>query len=109
LRDHVRHPNLTQFAQRVASSFHLPALDNEAVEGYIHHRLKVAGAKDPIFTPAACSKIFSVTRGVPRLINQICDFSLLYAYTENKHEVTQATVNQVLSDGVFFAGGVTAD
>jgi type II secretory pathway predicted ATPase ExeA len=71
--------------------------------------LKVAGAKDPIFTPAACSKIFSVTRGVPRLINQICDFSLLYAYTENMHEVTQSTVDQVLSDGVFFAGGVTAD
>jgi general secretion pathway protein A len=107
LRDNVRHPNLTQFAQRVASSFHLPALDNEAVEGYINHRLKVAGAKDPIFTTGACSKIFSVTRGVPRLINQICDFSLLYAYTENKHKVTEATVDQVLSDGVFFAGGVT--
>lgn len=109
LRDHVRHPNLTQFAQRVASSFHLPALDRDEVADYIRHRLRVAGAKDEIFTPRACSKIHAVTRGVPRLINQICDFSLLYAYTEEKHSVTEATVKQVLGDGVFFGGGVTSE
>jgi type II secretory pathway predicted ATPase ExeA len=107
LRDNVRHPNLTQFAQRVASSFHLPALDNDAVANYIHHRLKVAGAKATIFTPGACKKIHAETRGVPRLINQLCDFSLLYAYTDEVQKVTEATVKKVLSDGVFFAGGLT--
>lgn len=109
LRDNVRHPNLTQFAQRVASSFHLPALNSEAVADYIHHRLKVAGAKAVIFTPGACDKIHAETRGVPRLINQLCDISLLYAYTDEKQKVTEAMVKQVLRDGVFFGGGVTAE
>lgn len=109
LRDKVRHPNLTQFAQRVASSFHLPALDSAMVKSYIEHRLEVAGAKTPIFTSNACNKIFAETRGVPRLINQLCDFSLLYAYTSEKHEVTQVIVAEVIKDGVFFGGGVVAD
>ncbi|MCK0093968.1 AAA family ATPase [Yoonia sp. F2084L] len=109
LRDNVRHPALTQFAQRVASSFHLPALNAEAVSNYINHRLEVAGARGAIFTPTACDKIFKETRGVPRLINQLCDFSLLYAYTDEEDMVTEKIVKQVLSDGVFFGGGVVVD
>jgi len=108
LRDNVRHASLTQFAQRVAAGFHLPALSSEAVVNYIDHRLKVAGAVDDIFTPAACRRIFDETRGVPRLINQLCDFSLLYAYTDEALKVTEATVQQVLNDGVYFGGGITA-
>ncbi len=107
LRDHVRRADLTQFAQRVAASFHLPALDRSAVGGYIAHRLEIAGASEDIFTSGACDAIFSETRGIPRLINQLCDLSLLYAYTDNRQSVTKMTVQQVLSDGVFFGGGMT--
>ncbi len=46
LRDMVRRPDLTQFAQRVAASFHLPAMDAATVRHYISHRLKVAGGRD---------------------------------------------------------------
>lgn len=106
LRDNVRHPNLTQFAQRVASSFHLPGLNAETTADYVHHRLTVAGAKQKIFSPGACTRIYNETRGVPRLINQLCDFCLLYAYAEGSNRVTQATVQQVINDGVFFGGGV---
>ena len=109
LRDNVRRPSLTQFAQRVASGFHLPALDGAATAEYIHHRLRVSGATDPIFADAACRKIHEEANGVPRLINQLCDLSLLYAYTDGAHEVTAATVKRVLSDGVYFAGGVEAE
>lgn len=109
LRDKVRHPDLTQFAQRVASSFHLPALDAGAVRAYIEHRLEVAGAQEDIFAPDACDMVFEETRGVPRLINQLCDLSLLYAYTADEHKVAASTVEQVLTDGVFFGGGLAAD
>lgn len=109
LRDNVRHPKLTQFAQRVASSFHLPALNADTVGDYIHHRLEIAGAQRAIFTPGACYKVFKETRGVPRLINQLCDFSLLYAYTDEEKMVTEGIVKQVLKDGVFFGGGVEAE
>jgi type II secretory pathway predicted ATPase ExeA len=109
LRAIVRRPELTQFAQRVAASFHLPALDADMVIEYVDHRLNVAGAREPIFTAGACNIICTVTKGVPRLINQLCDLSLLYAYTDEKLAVSEAIVDQVLKDGVFFAGGVDQD
>jgi type II secretory pathway predicted ATPase ExeA len=106
LRNIVRRADLTQFAQRVAASFHLPALDLDTVTEYINHRLKVAGSQNAIFTASACKIVFSNTGGVPRLINQLCDLSLLYAYTDDQKMVTEGTVSQVLLDGVFFGGGV---
>lgn len=105
LRDIVNAPGLSQFAQRVAASFHLPALDASMVRDYIGHRLTVAGAKGDVFSPAACEMIHLATRGVPRLVNQLCDLSMLYAYTEDQQKVHSGTVHQVLSDGVFFGGG----
>ena len=109
LRDIVLRADLTQFAQRVAASFHLPSLDAEAVAHYIHHRLEVAGAVEPIFSQPACETVFTATQGVPRLVNQLCDLSLLYAFTDNVQKVTGATVRQVLTDGVFFGGGRLPD
>lgn len=105
LRDIVRRSDLTQFAQRVAANFHLAALDADAVRDYVNHRLQVAGAKTNIFSAAATEMVYAATKGVPRLINQLCDLSLLYAYTDNQQKVSGAVVHQVLSDGVFFGGG----
>jgi type II secretory pathway predicted ATPase ExeA len=106
LRDMVRRPDLTQFAQRVASSFHMTAMDAQTVRGYISHRLKVAGAETEIFSPAAKDLIHEATRGVPRLVNQLCDLSLVYAFTKEQQKVSRPTVQQVLDDGVFFGGGL---
>lgn len=105
LRDIVHRPDLTQFAQRVAANFHLKAMDGDTVRDYINHRLEVAGAKREIFSTAAAEMIFAATGGVPRLVNQLCDLSMLYAYTDNQQKVTGAVVHQVLGDGVFFGGG----
>ncbi|MFZ3583326.1 ExeA family protein [Loktanella sp. DJP18] len=109
LRDLVRQPGLSQFAQRVASSFHLPRLDLDSMQAYIERRLGVAGTTDRIFTTAAIEMIHAATAGVPRLINQLCDLSLLYAYTDDQLKVTGTTVHQVLGDGVFFGGGAETD
>lgn len=103
LRDLVSQPKMRQFAQRVAASYHLTAMDLKTVRGYIPHRLKVAGAQKRIFTGPAIDLIHQVTRGVPRLVNQLCDLSLVYAFTRGKRTVTPALVQQVLDDGVFFS------
>jgi type II secretory pathway predicted ATPase ExeA len=105
LRDVVRRPDLTQFAQRVAVAYHLEALNADDVTTYIAHRVQVAGGAAGLFEPAACRLIHARTGGVPRLVNQLCDLSLLYAYTEGADRVSEATVRQVLEDGVFFGGG----
>lgn len=105
LRDTIRRPDLTQFAQRVAASFHLPAMDAAMVRAYISHRLKVAGATYEIFSPAAADLVQQATGGVPRLVNQLCDLAMVYAYTKSQPRVSRLTVQQVLDDGVFFGGG----
>lgn len=103
LRDLVMRKEMRQFAQRVAASYHLTAMDLKTVRGYIPHRLKVAGAERRIFTGPAIDLIHKVTRGVPRLVNQLCDLALVYAFTRGKRTVTPLIVQQVLDDGVFFS------
>ena len=103
LRDMIHRPDLTQFAQRVSSAFHLPGMDAATVHAYIQHRMKVAGATTEVFQSRACALIYRATRGVPRLVNQLCDLSLVYTFTNEMTAVTEATVRQVLDDGVFFA------
>jgi type II secretory pathway predicted ATPase ExeA len=105
LRDMVRRPDLTQFAQRIAASFHIPAMGEETVRAYIAHRLQVAGAATMLFDDAACGLVYRVTGGVPRLVNQLCDLAMVYTYTDNSRPVTENVIRQVLADGVFFAGG----
>ena len=105
LRDMIHRPDLSQFAQRVAASFHLTAMDQATVRGYIDHRMEVAGAVRKIFHAPAADMIYEATGGVPRLVNQLCDLSMVYAYTKNLSQVGRTTVQQVLDDGVFFAGG----
>lgn len=109
LRDLVLRPDLRQFAQRVAASFHLPSMTAPMVKDYIGHRLEVAGATRNIFHAPACDLIHEVTEGVPRLVNQLCDLSMVYTFTRGVQHVTRAIVEQVLADGVFFGGGIKAD
>ncbi len=105
LRDTIRRPNLTQFAQRVAASFHLTAMDAATVRAYINHRMAVAGNASGIFSLSASDMIHEATGGVPRLVNQLCDLALVYAYSRNLKRVMRLTVQQVIDDGVFFGGG----
>ncbi len=103
LRALVSRPDMRQFAQRVAASYHLSAMDLKTVRGYIPHRLKVAGCEKRVFTAPAITKIYELTKGVPRLVNQLCDLAMVYAFTKGKHVVTPAILQQVLDDGVFFS------
>jgi len=105
LRDVVMRPDLRQFAQRVAASFHLPEMGDAGVAAYITHRLTVAGREDPIFDEGAIAAIYEATRGIPRLINQLCDLALVYAFTMERQDVDRVIIKQVLQDGVFFGGG----
>ena len=102
LRDMVRRPEMRQLAQRVAASFHLSEMDKEGVAAYISHRMTHVGGTGREFTPEAVAIIYEQTRGVPRLVNQFCDFALLYAWSGEQKLVSEDTVRQVLNDGLFF-------
>jgi type II secretory pathway predicted ATPase ExeA len=102
LRAMVRRPDLVQFAQRVAASYHLPRLDLGAAAEYIATRLRIAGGQPGVFSRQAAAAVHAATRGTPRLMNQLCDLALTYAFAQGQPMVTRATVEQVLADGVFF-------
>ena len=89
LRDTLNHPSLSQLRQRIAIRFHLTALDRRETEEYINHRLGVAGfvPDRTLFAPEAIDFIYEISRGVPRIINKVCDFSLLAAYSRGINQV----------------------
>jgi general secretion pathway protein A len=94
----ISRKSMTQFAQRVAAQFHLAGLDTEAVRNYIAYRLKVAGAEREIFTPAACNLVWMASRGIPRLVNQVCDFALVYGFADGLDIVDVNLIWQVIRD-----------
>src|SRR5262245_28800563 len=77
LKATLARPDLLQFAQRVSSDFHLTSLPRAQVPGYIDHRLAVAGATHALFSDDACTAIAAASKGVPRLINVLCDTALM--------------------------------
>jgi len=98
LRQIISRARMVQFAQRVAADFHLFGMPAQVVGDYIAHRLKVAGADHEIFTPAACEIVANASRGLPRVINQICDYALVYAFAEDIAIVDENVVLQVVAD-----------
>ena len=90
LRDILALPSLAQINQRITTRFHLNALHSDELKTYIEHRVMVAGRhqQQTIFTDAAIRYIGKKAKGVPRVINVICDRALLGAYASNSDKVT---------------------
>jgi len=92
-------PNLRQLRQRISLSFHINALTIEETGEYIKHRLTIAGNPDVInFKGDMLPIIYQFSKGIPRLINIICDYALLVTYTEGEKEVDADTLKEVVQD-----------
>ncbi len=87
-------PELRQLNQRITARYNLEPLNLSETGAYIHHRLQVAGMTPDreIFPPAVVRGVYRRTRGIPRLINVLCDRILLGAYGRNKHKADMATL-----------------
>jgi general secretion pathway protein A len=98
LREVLSRHDLRQVAQRITGRYHLQPLSRSETRTYVQHRLRVAGATMDIFTNAALRTLYSVSRGVPRLINIIADRALLGGYTEDRHRITPAMVRKAAGE-----------
>lgn len=96
LRALLARPELRQFSQRIVSDFHLDPLGGPDVERYILHRLDCAGARWRIFTQDACAEIHRATRGVARLVNILCDMSLIYGFAAEQKVIDVHLVGEFL-------------
>ena len=101
LAEMLARPELRQLAQRIVARYHLGALAKSEVAAYVRHRLEIAGAQQPLFPASLTGRLFSLSQGVPRLINVLCDRALLGAYLQGRERVDRTTLTQAARE-VFF-------
>jgi len=98
LRELLARNELRQLAQRITGRYHLDPLSREETTAYVRHRLRVAGATTDILTPWALREVYRLSRGVPRIINVICDRALLGAYSLDRHRVTGTLIRRAAAE-----------
>ena len=95
----LNQPNLRQLKQRIALQFDIAPLMNEEVGAYINFRLQSAGyERQDLFHPEAIRKIAAYSKGIPRLINVICDNALVTAFAGSQKTVSAALIREVAED-----------
>ncbi len=98
LGEKLKLPELRQFRQRISAGFHLLPLEFRDTCAYIRHRISVAGGDETIFDDMACGAVHYQTKGVPRLINSLCDAALVYGYAEDRRNIDIDTIFDVVQD-----------
>jgi putative secretion ATPase (PEP-CTERM system associated) len=99
LRDKLGAPELEQLRQRITVSYHLQPLDSDETENYINHRLRRAAVGSPVVFPREATDMIHVrSRGVPRIINIICDAALVFGYAEERRAIDLPLVQEVLAE-----------
>lgn len=88
LRDRLNDHSLRQLRQRITVRYHLRPLRFAEVKDYIRHRLHVSGANGtPYFSVPAIWRIFSYSKGIPRLVNAVCDKCLLAGFVTQREGI----------------------
>ena len=95
----IAQPELRALRQRITVSCHIYPLTREETEKYIFHRLDIAGNREAVIFQGGCiDLIHNFSRGIPRLINILCDFLLLTAFIEKTKEISLDMVKDVVAD-----------
>jgi len=99
LRTMLASDELRQLSQRITVRYHLEPIRRDEIKAYVLHRLQVAGSNGrPSFTPAAYRAIHRHSRGVPRLINAVCDKALLVGYVEGRDHLGYWQVRRAVKE-----------
>ncbi len=98
LRDRLKEPQNLQIVQRIAADYDLGALSSSSTGEYIQHRLSLAGGSRDLFQTGALREIHMISRGIPRVINILCDLCLAKAHQRGLSSVDEAIVRAVRLD-----------
>lgn len=99
LGDRLETPQLEQLRQRITVRFHVTPLDENDTHQYINHRLRHAAIERPLtFGRDTTAAIHERSGGLPRLINTICDATLMAGYGEDRQRITSGLVASVIRD-----------
>ena len=95
LEEKLYHPSLRQLRQRIALWCRTQPLTVEETLAYIEERLRIAGATSQVFLPEAAELIYKYSKGIPRIINHLCEHTLIYAYAEQVKPIPAHIVESV--------------
>jgi general secretion pathway protein A len=99
LKDILRRDELRQLRQRILVHCELKPLNRHDLSHYVHHRLGLAGGNGrPNFTKWALRAVHRYSKGIPRIVNNLCDKSLLSAYIRESDEVNYWDVRRAIKD-----------
>lgn len=98
LEDLLRLPTLRQLRQRIALWCRTQPLTRQETSDYIDERLRIAGSSEPVFTSEAVEMIHRHSDGIPRLVNLICEHSLINAYVEQVRPIPASIVDTVAGE-----------
>ncbi|MCJ7843379.1 AAA family ATPase [Lederbergia sp. NSJ-179] len=101
LRDKLRLRSLEAISQRITTRFHLVGFSYDDMKAYIQHHLRQVGEDRQIFSEAALSKIYKQTRGIMRLINNLCTECLLDAVSRQQKIIDEDSVDRVIDEHSF--------
>ena len=89
LEERLRDKNLRQLDQRILVRYHLLPLEAAEIKPYIQHQLEVANMGSCVeFTPESANKIYEISRGLPRMVNILCERAMMSAFIENKRQIS---------------------
>jgi general secretion pathway protein A len=94
----LKRPDLRQLVQRIVVHSHLGPLIPVETAAYIRHRLNVVNGSPDIFDNPACAAVHHFTHGTPRLINLLCDYAMMYGYSDDQRIIGYQTVASVVED-----------
>jgi general secretion pathway protein A len=98
LKAKLQQPGHVPFAQRIAVNFFLSGLTKKETKSYIVYRLEKAGGRLDIFNQEAIDMIYETSKGIPRSINLLCDFALVYGFGHELETIEAAVIKQVTRD-----------
>ena len=101
LEDKLDSSNLRQLKQRISFRCHLEPLSREELRKYVYRRLEVAGARSEspqLFPEATLDQILRYSKGIPRLVNTICESALITGYARQVRSVTPEIIDQIAID-----------
>jgi general secretion pathway protein A len=98
LDEKLRHPSVRQLRQRVSLWCRTQALTENQTRSYVAERLRIAGATWPLFSAPALDLVHRYSRGIPRLINLVCEHALIVGYVEQIQQITPSIVEGVATE-----------
>lgn len=104
LKERLASPELVQLRQRISVRYHILPLDGDEIVSYICHRLNVAGSGNRnFFTKDGMAEIFTYSRGIPRLINIVCNKALLAGFTADTKSIDVNVIKKCVKEieGIF--------